>query len=457
MVVATKGVTEKLASYALTLEYESLPAPVVQRTKQLFLDFLGVAFGGRQVAESTRPIIAGVKELLCGARGSSTVLGEPDLYPPHYAALLNATMAHSMDFDDTHRESILHPGAPIFATLLALAEEVGATGREFLTAAVAGYDVDNKLGKAHGPAMHERGFHPTPTTGIFACTAAGARLLKLTHQQTTNALGLNNSQAAGTQQFLENGAWNKRLHTGLAAHNAILSLRMARHGFVGAIEPIEGRFGYFALFSTVPPDAAPALEGLGTEFEVMNTAVKPYPCCRYNHGPIDAVRALVEGNGLTPDEIASIEIDMCQTGYNIVADPPEAKKRPSNVVEGQFSIYFAAASAVVSRYTWESYKSLEAQEVRDLMGRTAVRVSPRLSGMESSTTIVTRDGRRLAQEVPLPKGEPENPMSQEEMEAKFDAWAEDALGPQKKQAVSRQVGDLENLGGLAELTRNLRA
>ena len=456
MVVATKGVTERLADYALTLEYESIPPPVIERAKHLFLDFLGVAFGGHRVADSTRPLMEGVRELLRGAQGSSTVLGEPDLYPPHYAALLNAAMAHSMDFDDTHRKAIMHPGAPLFATLLALAEEVETSGKEFLTAAVAGYDVVNKIGKAHGHAMHSRGFHPTATTGIFACTAAGARLLGLTREQSINALGLNNSQAAGSQQFLANGAWNKRLHTGLAAHNAILSLSMARHGFFGAAEPIEGRYGYFALYANEPRDAAAALEGLGTDFEMLHTAVKPYPCCRYNHGAIDAVTALVRENGLLPADIAGIEIEMAQTGYDLVGYPPEAKRRPSNVVEGQFSVYFAAAAAAIGEYTWDSYEALEAPEVRDLMGRTEVRVNAEMTGMASRTALVTRDGRRLAREVPLPKGEPENPMSWSEMEAKFTQWAEAVLGPRKARKLAQQVSGLEGLQTVAELTRNLR-
>ncbi len=456
MAIATAGVTDRLADYALTLEYDQIPAQVIDRTKQLFLDFLGVAFGGREVADSTDPVIKGVSELSRGATGSSTVLGEKNLYPPHYAALLNATMAHSMDFDDTHRESILHPGTPLFSTLLALAEETGASGIDFLTAAVAGYDIGNKLGKAHGSSMHDKGFHPTATTGIFACTAAGARIMKLSHQQAANAMGLNNSQTAGTQQFLVNGAWNKRLHTGLAAHNAILSLVMARHGFLGAAEPIEGKYGYFALYGTGPLQTASALDGLGHTFEVMHTALKPYPCCRYSHGVIDAVTGLSNDHGLSSDDIEAMEIELGPTGYEIVANPPDFKKRPATVVEGQFSVYFAAAVAALGPYSWDSYELLGSPPAVDLMDRTAVSIDGRLKEMESRTTVVTRDGRRLTRDVPLPKGEPENPMSWEEMEAKFTYLAEKTLGAEKARKITLQVGELERLGTMAELTRNLR-
>ena len=196
MVVTAAGVTNRLAEHALTLQFEALPPEVVQQTKGLFMDFLAVALGGRQVAESSAPIMQGMVDLTGGAKGKSTVLGEADLYPAHYAAMMNATLAHSMDYDDTHRVAIMHTGAPMFATLLALGEEYSVSGKEFLTAAVAGYDIANKIGKAHGPSMHHRGFHPTATTGIFACTAAGARLMDLTEKQTANAMGLNGSQTA---------------------------------------------------------------------------------------------------------------------------------------------------------------------------------------------------------------------------------------------------------------------
>ena len=456
MVVATKNVTETLAAYALTLQYGDIPPPVIERAKHLLLDFLGVAFGGRQVADSTGPVIDGVRDLVGDARGSATVAGEARLYPPHYAALLNGTMAHSMDFDDTHRDAILHIGTPVFATLLALAEDAGSTGKEFLAASVAAYDIAAKIGKAHGPAMHHRGFHPSATTAIFACTAAGARVLGLSERQAVNAMGLNNSQIAGTQQFLVNGAWNKRLQVGLAAHNAVLSLFLARRGLIGAVEPIEGKYGYFPLYSGQPLDASKAAEGLGSEFEVMNTAVKPYPCCRYAHAVIDAVRDLVLELDLKPGAVESIDVDLGDTGYQIIADPQEAKRQPSNLVEAQFSVHFAAAAAAAAPYTWDSYQHVHSPEVRGLMQRVNARHDPALGGMSARTAITARDGRRASRDVLYPKGEPENPMSWEEMEAKFSRWTAAVVGEQKAARLAKQVSELQHLGSIRELTEPLR-
>ena len=338
------GVTTALVDYAQSLKYEDIPPEVLERTKQMLLDFLGVAYGGLAVGESSAPIIDGVLDLAAGAQGRSAVVGRTEKLPAHYAALLNATFAHSMDFDDTHREAVIHIGTPLFATLLALADERDVSGQDFLTAAVAGYDVTGKVGKAHGGAVHARGFHPTATTGIFGCAAAGGRLLGYSGGQIANALGLNVSQSAGSTQFLENGAWNKRFHTGLTAHNAILSLVMARHGYLGATSPIEGGHGYFALYANGADGAERSLDGLGSDFEVMNTAVKPYPCCRYSHATIDAVSDIVRAESLASSDIEGIDIAMGETGFGLVADPADAKRVPSNVVEGQFSVYFAAAA-----------------------------------------------------------------------------------------------------------------
>jgi len=456
VVVTAKGVTQAFTGHALSLAFDDIPTEVVERTKLLFLDYLGVAFGGAQVAESSGPIIDGVRELAAGAPGDASVLGGCAPLPAHYAALINATLAHSMDFDDTHREGILHIGTPLLSTLLALAEGSGASGRELLTAAVAGYDVIGKLARAHGGAVHARGFHPTATTGIFGATAAGARLLGYTPEQTANALGLNVSQSAGSLQFLANGSWNKRFHTGLTAHNAIVSLVMARHGYVGATEPIEGEAGYLALYAGGEADLAVALDGLGSSFEVMKTAVKPYPCCRYSHATIDALVEMARADGITSGDVDTIRIGMGTTAFGLVADPPDRKRTPSNVVEGQFSVYFAAAAALAGTYNWRSYDRLDDAAVRGVMARTEVTLVPQMGAEIGSTvTLTTTDGRVLSQDVPFPKGEPENPMSWDEMHAKFLEWSVGSVGEANAHALADMVGRLELVGSVRELSPHL--
>ena len=422
MAIGTRDATLRLADFALGLRWQELPQVVVQRSKELFLDFLGVACGGR-LAESAGPL------LRAGAVGEATVVGERELYPPHYAALLNGALAHSQDFDDTHREGVLHPGAPIFAALLALAEAHHLPGSQFLTAAVAGYEVSGRLGRAHGEAVHARGFHPTATTGLFGATAAAARLLGLERRVLLDAWGLNLSQAAGSLQFLENGAWNKRVHVGLAAHNALVALALAAEGVVGAADPFGGRFGYYFSYADGQADLEGALADLGQSFEVLRTAIKPYPCCRYNHAVIDGLVELAREHGLGPQEVTAVEVGLPPAGMPLVADPEVPKKAPANVVDAQFSVYFAAVIALLEGgFTWQSYHRLDDPLVRDLMARVRAYPCP-LGELGARVAIITPTGGRLEREVPLAKGEPERPLSWEELLAKFRPWPRRCWAP----------------------------
>lgn len=457
MVQTKQPVTERLAEYALSLDYEHIPPQALERTKMLFLDFLGVALGGNAFADSTEAFRQGVQALARGAPGRCTVAGERDLYPAPLAALLNGAYAHSLDFDDTHRESVMHPGTPVFATLMALAEETGADGRRFLTAAVAGYEVSCKVGRAHGEGVHRRGFHPTATTGIFGAVSAGARLLGLDRETLLNALGIAGSQAAGSLRFMETGAWNKRLHVGLCAHNALYALTFARAGVLGAREPLEGRFGYFFSFVEPPYDVGRALEGLGERYEVLHTAVKPYPSCRYNHGVIDAVLDLVREEGLGAEQVREMEVVLNQAGMELVGRPEEVKRRPRNIVDGQFSVYFAAASALVEgRFTWDAYRRLGDPRVEELMDRIRVSVDRAIPALGSRVRVVTRDGRTLVREVPLARGEPETFPSWEELEAKFRSLARPLLPEPQVDRVAETVRRLEEVEDLRRLTALLR-
>ena len=456
MTVQGKGLTEQLLDHTLELSYESLPPEVVDRTKQLFLDFLGVALGGRQFAEASASVLKGTQDLSNGQQGPCRVVGGTERFQAHFAALVNGAFAHGMDFDDTHRDAIMHPGTPVFSTLMAIGEERGTSGREFLTAAVAAYDIANKIGRAVGEGVHNKGLHPTATTGIFAATAGGARLLGLARDQALNALGINVSQAAGSQQFLVTGGWNKPLHVGLAAHNAIYALTMARNGFVGVREPLEGRFGYFFSYTSDgwDPDK---VSGLGTDFEIMATGIKPYPCCRYNHSLIEAVAGMVNEHALAPQEIASMDVFMSPLGHKLVGEPVDVKRNPTTIVQGQFSNYFASAVAALGGdYNWQSYEKLQDPVVKELMGATTSHPTEEIKEMACRATIVTKDGQELSKDVPLAKGEPENPMTWEEVIAKFTSLAQGSLGHAGAQRVVQAVREVEQVEDLSQFTAVLQ-
>ncbi len=451
------ALTEQLVDYSLNLKYEDIPSQAVERLKQIYLDHLGVAAGGRALAESTKATLESVRDLVSGAQGRCTVLGESQLYPAHYAALLNAAMAHGMDFDDTHGGAHMHPAAPLIPTLTAIAEEKKASGRQFLTAAIAGYDVGCKLGKAHGDQLHRRRLHPTSTTGIFAVTMAAGSLMGMGRKELLNAVALNLSQTAGSQQFLETGGWNKPFQVGLTAHNAIYSLTFARHGFQGSSRPLEGSFGYFPTYVVDGYDLSLATAGLGEEFEVLQTAIKPYPCCRHNHSAIDGVLEIVGREDIQPEDIQSIEITLSETGYGIVGGPPEVKKRPATIVDAQFSVYFVAAIAALERrYTWQSYQRIQDPQVAGLIDKVGVSPSRELADRATRVVITVNSGEEFSTEIVFPKGEPERPLSWAELESKFRGLWSNGVARASADSIIASVRNIESIEDFSQFTPQLR-
>lgn len=447
--------TEQVAAYALDLKYEAIPAEAVDRTKQLLLDFLGVAMGGRALSDGGAALVQGLACLAGDTEGPCTVVGEQRSYLPYYAAFANAALAHTMDFDDTHRDAVMHQGTPLFAALLAGGEVTGCSGRDFLTAAAAGYEIGGRLGLAHGNRVHLRGFHPTATTGIFAVAAAAGRLAGFDQRTIQSALGLALSMTSGCQQFTESGGDNKPVQVGMAAHNALYCLVLAQAGVRGTGLPLEGRFGYYATYATEGSD----LKGLnfdGPPTQVLQVAVKPYPCCRCSHSTIDAVASIAVQEDLAPEEIESIQIAIPPVGYQLVGQQPELKRRPASTVDAQFSIYFAAAGAALERsYSWDTYKRLGDPALRGLMDRVTVSPSDEVEGM--GTRVTVRSGRGTWDvAVPFPKGEPEVPLGWGDVEAKFRSLAGQVLDKARTEQVIARVHEVDKLGKVSELAALLR-
>ena len=241
-----------------------------------------------------------LEALALDGKGQSTVFGDSKTWTPAVAALLNGALGHSLDFDDTHADSSLHPSAPVVPAAFAIGELIGASGRDVLTAIVAGYEVCCRLGNALDPTSHyARGFHPTATAGTYGAAAAAAKLFGLSKEQIIAAFGVSGSQAAGSLQFLVNGAWNKRYQVGAAAMNGVIAATLARNDFVGSSESVEGKHGLLVGYSdNAHPDKAVA--GLGDIYETMKIGVKPYPSCRYTHAALDALIAMRREHNLTP-------------------------------------------------------------------------------------------------------------------------------------------------------------
>ena len=370
-----ENTTQTLADFCLQTHYDKIPTEVVERTKLLILDTVGIIIRARHDSESTPSLLAAVGKLGLD-NGDCHVFGDNTTYSPATAALINATLAHSLDFDDTHAEASIHASAPIVPAAIAAAEMVGASGRELITACVVGYEIHVRLGKAVGAADHYiRGFHPTATCGIFAAVAAVAKILKLSDAQTVSAFGIALSQTAGAMQFLKDGAWTKRLHVGQAAQNGLMAAFFAREGYVGPAQSIEGQWGFFNNYSS-DANRDTAVDGLGKTWETMTLGVKPYPSCRYSHAAIDGIIQLAKQHNLPPDSDVDIEVGLPQRGFGIIGHPLEQKQNPASIVDGQFSMPFSAAVAFRQRgFVWDDYaRNLTHVDTLNLCQRVAVYV-----------------------------------------------------------------------------------
>jgi 2-methylcitrate dehydratase PrpD len=453
--------TRELAEFVAGISYDTLPAEVRERVKALALDLVGIALRARNEAESTRPMIAAAARLGM-AGGACTVIGDAAGYSPPGAAMLNGTLAHSLDFDDTHAPGSLHPSAPIVPAALAAAEMTGADGRALIAAIVAGYEVQIRLSLALDPAAHyDRGFHPTATCGAFGAAAAAGRLLGLDPEGYTNACGIVLSMAAGSMQYLVNGAWTKRSHVGHAAMCGLIGATLAREGYKGAAEAIEGKWGFLHAYAPAA-DTAKAVAGLGSRWETLKIAVKPYPSCRYGHAPLDGILALAREHGIRAEDVEEVVVGLPEPGWKLIGDPEPAKQAPKSVVDGQFSMAFCAAVALQrGGFGWDDYaRHLNDAATLALCKRVKTWVDPRAQAdfqknMSGSVRIKTKRGQ-FETYVQVAKGEPENFVSAAELRAKFDGLTGPYLSARRRDELAGALLALEqakDIGALLRLTR----
>ena len=455
------AVTRELAEFASRISYDTLPVEVRERVKALVLDLVGIALRARNEAESTGPMVAAVRRLGL-AEGSCTVIGDAAGYAAPGAAMLNGTLAHSLDFDDTHAPGSLHPSAPIVPAAFAAAEMAGGDGRAAIAAIVAGYEVQIRLSLALDPAAHyDRGFHPTATCGAFGAAAAAGRLLGLDPEGYRNAFGIVLSMSAGSMQYLVNGAWTKRSHVGHAAMCGLIAATLAKEGYIGASEALEGKWGFLHAYAPAA-DAAKAVDGLGRRWETLKIAVKPYPSCRYGHAPLDGILALARQHGIRAEEVEEVVIGLPEPGWKLIGDPEPAKQAPKSVVDGQFSMAFCASVALRSGgFGWDDYsRHLDDPATLDLCKRVKTWVDPKAQAdfqkdMSGSVRIKTARGA-FETYVRVPKGEPANFLSAAELRAKFDGLTGPYLSARRRDELAGALLALDqakDIGALLRLTR----
>ncbi len=434
----------ELAKRITALRYEDLPPEAVEWAKVGILDTVGVTLAGSSDPSAT--IVAGV----LSSGGKSLLLGTPKRTGALDAALVNGTASHALDFDDCNNTLGGHPSAPILPAMFALADEIGATGRDFISAYVAGFETECKISLGVNFYQYTRGWHPTTTIGVFGATAACAKLLKLDDERTATALAIAASLASGIKSNF--GTYVKPLHIGHCARNGLFAALLARDDYTASPDAFEHKQGYFEVFNGAGNyDAERILPAWGRPFDIVTPgiAIKQYPCCGSTHPAIDAMLELVRGHDVKADAVERI-----QSWTHARRLEHTNRPDPQSTKDAKFSVQYCLARALVDRkvaiehFEGESYKDPEIRRVTAL-----VQVAPYTTeqfpaenhfGAEVKVTL--RGGSVLGAKVDRPAGRTSaNPLTPERLREKFENCSNRAIAPRATAAVYATIQEFEKL------------
>ena len=441
-------VAQTLAAFVAGLEFSAIPADVARRAQYLILDGTGIALAssGFDFAHRTLTAMRGL-----GGAGDTPVIGFPDRLPFRDAAVMNGLLVHGLDFDDTHLGGVVHATASLWPTVLAVGARQGANGADTLTAYIAGMEVAARLGAVAKGGFHQIGFHPTGLVGAFACALAAGKLMGLTGAQLVAAQGVVLSLGSGSLEFLEDGAWNKRLHPGWAAQAGITAAALAQQGFEGARRAYEGRFGLYASHLQAhydPANLALATAALGETWEIMQVGVKPFPACHFTHACADAAIALRAG-GLDPARIARVRALVPAEVVKTVCEPVANKRRPANSYDAQFSIPFiVAASLLRGRFTLAelTQEAIRDPEILALADRVDYECDPN-SGFpryySGEVVVELQDGSTRGHREHQNRGCGDRPLSESDIRRKYDDNAARVLAVPRAQRIAEALLSLD--------------
>jgi 2-methylcitrate dehydratase PrpD len=439
------GVSSTLASHAASTTYAGLPDDVLPAFKRALLDFLACAIAG-----STMPVSNAMLSYFeeNDASRAATVLGSGRKLSASNAAFVNGANAHGLDFDDGYMQAAAHPGAAVFPAVLARAEQLGSSAQDVITAIVIGYDVMLRIGAAIHPVAAQRGFHNTSIAGVFGAAAGVANLAKLDSKQTLNALGLAGSFASGIREYLDEGAEVKRIHPGKAARDGLLCAEFAARGITGPSKVLEGRYGLFHTHVDDQVRWERLLDGLGTRYEIASIYFKPYPSCRGTHAFIEGIQGLRAQHGFSPEQVAHVEL-----GGNALSIHAHDYKHHENVLDAQMSVPYTAALAVLyGDVTAQMFlpETMERPEVDALVQRVDAYVDDECERMypakrSAVVRIQLENGRKLEKRLVDPKGDLDNPMSDDDLARKFRGNCEPVIGTARCSSLLDQVRRFEAL------------
>ena len=416
--VPQASATRELCKFLGAIRYEDIPESVVLRCEDLFLDWFASALAGKDAA--TTQIMEKFASDMGPATGTSEILVSRKRSSPMFAALINGAASHVVEQDDLHNSSVLHPGTVVFPAVLAAAQEMGASGPEFIAAAVAGYECGVRVGEFLGRS-HYKIFHTTATAGKLAAAAGVARLYRLDTDQMQHCLGSAGTMAAGLWEFLRDAADSKQLHTGKAAADGLMAACLARDGFTGARRIFEGKQGMAAGMSS-DSDIRCLTDGLGTRWACAETSFKYHASCRHTHPSADALLALMRKHNLNAGDIAGVVAHVHQGAIDVLGPVTD----PQSIHHSKFSMGFVLAlianrgCAGLADFTDDALRDASLRTFHD---KVKMALDPEIDAAYPKrwmgrVSVTTRDGRAIEQRITSPKGDPDNALTRTELEDK---------------------------------------
>ncbi len=455
------SVTSEVTEFVLALKWEDLPAETLRIAKEHVLDTFGVTLAGS--AEACARI---VRDTLVLGEGMASVVGAAQRRPSYLAALANGVASHALDYDDTQLSTspeavyglLTHPSTPVLSAAVGEAEDVSASGKELLTAYIAGVEVACRVADAINPRHYQAGFHSTGTIGTIGAAAAAGRLLGLDRDQLATALGIAASMASGLRENF--GTMTKPLHAGRAASNGVAAAYLARNGFTASKHILEARRGFFSAAGG-GFDSTKIVGCLGKPFflEAPGVSIKPYPSGSLSHPGQDLILEIVLTHDIKPEDVERVEVGTNSNVLNALIYP-----RPTTDLEGKFSLEYCMAAGIVYRKAGLhefTDAAVNDPRIREMLPQIVVRVDPELEQMgyqhvRTRVKLTTRDGQVFSGEAEWAKGYPQKPLPQEELEGKFLECAQTVLSLDQAVAALEAIKTLETADSVEQVTTKLR-
>jgi len=455
-----KSIAQTLSDFCVGLKFEDLPDEVVDKVKYYIIDVLGCIVRARD--EKQVKAVVNVMQSQ-GGNPDSTAINQGFKTAPMNAAFINGTMGHVYDFDDDHREGTMHPSVSVFPAVFALGEKHKVSGKKFLQAFICGLEVMIRTGEAFLGKTYYQGFHPTGTCGVFGAAMGSSLIMGLNAQQATWALGLAGSFAAGTLEFTE-GSWQKPIQAGQPAMSGVICAGLAEQNFIGTRTIYEGPMGFIRAYSYKDIyDYGRLTDDLGQKWEMTDTSIKVHACCRFG-GPIADCALDLYNQGVRAENVDKIVARACNWTVQVLMEPAERKYKPQSHVDAQFSLPYITAVAICRNNTGVDAFKQEAftdPKILELAGKVTAEFDPEAEKVYPkaypATLIATlKDGSEVTAHVDYPKGDPENPVTMEEVEAKFNLLAGQYFDAgRRKEFIEtvKHIEDVEDISVIADLIR----